>query len=181
MKTQAQKILVPTLSAIAFMTASVSCCLYSATTFAKRTVEMPRGCLQEGFTFHHRALTLLPAKAGSQDSVYFMYNKSNRPINLYQLKGANEHMGLNINNQIKPHQWGVYSSDEDQVRFACSVPSTKYKKGELVDCQERISLCEFTKVKYGLNNRGNYWMASSTSKSGAIRRSIIIGVLLNNK
>ncbi len=162
----------------AFITVSLG----SGNVFAKlKALELPRGCHNEGYAFHYKTLTLLPAKAGNYDSVYFIYNKSNSTINLYQLKDANEHLGLNINNKIKPHKWGVYSPDEEQVRFACSIPSSKYDHGKLIDCRKALKVCEYTKVKYGLNNRGNYWMARSTTKNGAIRRSVIIGVLLTTE
>lgn len=151
-------------------------------TYAKQDpLKLPRGCHNEGYTYHHKALTLLPAQKGNNDSVYFIYNTSNSTINLYQLKNADEHMGLNINNKIKAHQWGVYSSDEAQVRFACTKPNSRYPHGKLVDCQRNLKVCEYTHVKYGLNNRGNYWMARSTTKNSAIRRAIRIGVLLTNE
>lgn len=146
-----------------------------------KPLELPRGCHKEGFTYHHNVLTLLPAKAGNHDSVYFIYNKSPNTISLYQLKSVDEHKGLNINNKIRAKQWGVYSSDEDQVRFACSIPSAKYDHGKLIDCGKVLDVCEYTHVKYGLNNRGNYWMARSSSKNGAVRRAMHIGILLTTE
>tara|TARA_B110000908_G_C10215283_1_gene432497 strand:+ start:196 stop:747 length:552 start_codon:yes stop_codon:yes gene_type:complete len=142
---------------------------------------LPRGCHNEGYSFHHKALTLLPSKAGNNDSVYFVYNNSGSTINLYQLKSANAHMGLNINNKIRAYSWGVYSSDEDLVRFACSIENSDYDHGQLVDCQERLDVCEYTHVKYGLNNRGNYWMSRSNTRGGALRRVNRLGVLLTNE
>ena len=145
-----------------------------------KPLELPRGCHNEGYTYHHKALTLLPAKAGNSDSVYFIYNKSPSTVNLYQLKTADEHMGININNKIRPYSWGVYSSNESMVKFACSTPSDKYDHGKLVGCQQTLKVCEYTNVKYGLNNRGNYWMSRSDTKSNSLRRVNKIGVLLSN-
>ena len=146
-----------------------------------KPLELPRGCHDDGYDYHHKALTLLPAKAGNNDSVYFVYNRSDSTINLYQLKAANEHMGLNINNKIRPYSWGVYSSDESLVRFACTKPSALYDHGKLVDCKSALKVCEYIHVKYGLNNRGNYWMSRSSSKNSALRRVNRIGVLLTNE
>ena len=146
-----------------------------------KPLELPRGCHNEGYSFNDKTLNLFPAKKGNNDSVYFIYNRSNSTVSLYQLKNANEHMGLNINNKIRANQWGVYSSDETNVRFACTKPSHQYPHGKLVDCGQNLKVCEYTNVKYGLNNRGNYWMARSASKNSAIRRAMKIGVLLTNE
>ncbi len=154
----------------------------SANVYARlKPLQLPRGCHDEGYDFYHKTLTLLPSKAGNNDSVYFVYNKTGTTVNLYQLKTASEHMGLNINNKIRPYSWGVYSSDESLVRFACSKPSATYNHGQLVDCQSALKVCEYTHVKYGLNNRGNYWMSRSSSKNSALRRVNRIGVLLTNE
>lgn len=142
---------------------------------------LPRGCHDEGYSFHHKSLTLMPSKAGKNDSVYFVYNNSGNTINLFQLKSAKDNMGLNINNKIRPYNWGVYSSDESLVRFACTIPSNKYDHGQLVNCQERLKVCEYTHVKYGLNNRGNYWMSRSNTRSGALKRVNQLGVLLTTQ
>lgn len=151
----------------------------AASSVAHAEIEkLPKGCHEEGYAFHHNTLTLMPSKAGNNDSVYFVYNKSPNTINLYQLKSAKEHMGLNINNKIRPYNWGVYSSDETLVRFACSIPNNEYAHGKLVDCKERLEVCEYTNVKYGLNNRGNYWMSRSNTRGGALRRVNRLGVLL---
>jgi hypothetical protein len=156
--------------------------LFCTTTFAAlKPLQLPKGCHDEGYSFHHQALTLFPARAGNNDSVYFVYNNSGSTINLYQLKSANTHMGLNINNKLRPYNWGVYSSDEALVRFACSIPSTKYTYGKLTDCRANLKVCEYTHVKYGQNNRGNYWMSRSTTKNGALRRVNRLGVLLTNE
>lgn len=142
--------------------------------------ELPRGCHDEGYSFTHKSLTLMPSKAGKNDSVYFIYNNSEQTLNLFQLKSEKENMGLNINNKIEPFHWGVYSTDESLVRFACSVPSPVYDHGQLINCQKALNVCEYTNVKYGLNNRGNYWMSRSNTKNGALKRVNRLGVLLPN-
>ena len=160
---------------------SLSIAMFIPTLAQAEIEKLPKGCHDEGYAFNHKALTLMPSKAGNHDSVYFVYNNSPNTINLYQLKSAEEHMGLNINNKIRPFNWGVYSSDESLVRFACSIPSAEYAHGKLVDCQSRLKVCEYTNVKYGLNNKGNYWMSRSNTRGGALRRVNRLGVLLRNE
>lgn len=160
----------------------VSCCvLATPSVHAKPDLSLPKGCYQQGFVFEDNTLTLLPPKAGNTDSVYFIYNHSPTTLNLYELQQAKNHLGINANNKIAPYEWGVYSSDQTKVRFACTIPDKTYAHGKLVDCQQKLNVCEYTHVKYGVNNRGNYWMARSASKNAAIKRAIYIGVLLSNK
>jgi hypothetical protein len=143
--------------------------LITTISFAK-TETMPNGCYDEGYAFKHKMLTLYPKKEGNRDSVYFIYNQSNHTINLFHAKKTQTHHGVNINNDIKAHRWAVYSSDEEKVRFICTSPSRKYEHGEINDCGEVLKVCEFSNVKFGLNNRGNYWMVDSTSKNTALRK-----------
>lgn len=146
----------------------------------KATDELPKGCHNEGYTFNNFALTLMPSKVGNNDSVYFIYNNSSATISLYQLKSAKENMGININNKIRPYDWGVYSSDEPLVRFACTIPSAEYEHGKLINCKGHLEVCEYTNAKYGVNNRGNYWMTRSSSRNDALRRVNQLGILLRN-
>lgn len=148
--------------------------------FAKASNQAPRGCYNEGYAFEYKMLYLKPHQAGKKDSVYFIYNKSSESINLFQARSSGKYHGEGLNNTIRFGQWGAYSTDEKEIKFICTVKDYQRAYGKIVDCQKHLSVCEFSNVTYGVNNRGNYWMAHSTSRSGAIKRANYWGVLLSN-
>jgi hypothetical protein len=140
---------------------------------------LPKGCMNEGFEFKYNMTYLHPSQAGNYDSVYFFFNDSNQAINLLQAKKVGEYHVTELNNRIHARQWGVYSTDEDNVKFICTTSSSKFRHGDIVDCEKHLKICEFSDVLYGLNNRGNFWMVNSTSRNSAVRGAIRYGVLLS--
>ncbi len=141
---------------------------------------LPKGCKHEGYKFKHKMLHLHPREKGNADSVYFILNTSKESINIFQMKDVDSYHGVYTTNQIRPKQWAVYSSDEEKVKFVCTVSSPYYFYGKVVDCKDKLKLCEYTNVKYGVNNRGNYWMAYSTTRNAALKKAHYIGVLLTS-
>lgn len=145
----------------------------------KKSKRFLSGCYIEGYHFKHRVLHLEPKSKGHAASIYFMHNLSmNTSVNLYQMKTGNESYIMNLNNKINPNQWGVFATDKTLDRFICTIPSSKYTYGEVVDCKKVLDVCEFTNAKFGTNNRGNYWVIRSSHKSGAKWGSIRQGTLL---
>ncbi len=140
---------------------------------------LPRGCMQEGYQFKYQLLYLYPPKAGNNDSVYFIFNHSNSNITIYAMSDKNSPSMTLFNNQIRARQWGVFSTDLPMMRFACTIKNAKFAYGELVDCEKHLKVCEYSNVKYGQNNRGNYWMVESTTRNSAVRQAIRYGVLLS--
>lgn len=61
------------------------------------------------------------------------------------------------NNSINPNHWGVFAMNEQQIRFFCTINNRKYPKGEIIDCKDKLDICEFTNVRFGTNIQGNYW------------------------
>lgn len=141
--------------------------------------KLPRGCMNEGYSFKYNMAYLHPSQAGNYDSVYFFFNDSNRDITLLQAKKVGAYHVTELNNRIRAGQWGVYSTDEDEVRFICTTRSAKFRHGDIVDCEKHFKICEFSDVLYGLNNRGNFWMVNSTTRNSAVRGAIRYGVLLS--
>lgn len=141
--------------------------------------KLPRGCMQEGYNFDYRMLYLHPQSAGGHDSVYFLFNQSGQGVTLRMMSGEKKPNVSLFNNRINARAWGVFSTDMKKVRFICTVRSNKFAYGEVVDCAKHLKVCEFSDVKYGQNNRGNYWMVSSSTRNGAVRRAIRYGVLLS--
>ncbi|WP_367607314.1 endopeptidase IV [Legionella sp. W05-934-2] len=137
----------------------------------------PLGCRDVGYEFDMRLLHLKPGAVGERNSMYFIHNKLGQKLTLYQLRKDESARSMFLNHLIYPNQWAVLSINEVSMKFACSVKNAGKKYGELVDCADAITVCEFNNVKFGLNNRGNYWIVGSSSRNGALRSVVYYGII----
>lgn len=137
---------------------------------AKREKTMPKGCRQVGFSYKYKQLMLYPEKAGRGLSMYFMYNKTDVPVRLYQTRGDEDAYFSHLINTIRPGQWAALSVDDKFMKFICTKAQSNHSYGRITDCQELLNVCEWDNVLFGVNNRGNYWAVTSSSRSGAMRR-----------
>ncbi|RMX22101.1 endopeptidase IV [Legionella jordanis] len=137
----------------------------------------PIGCYDTGYQFDLKTLHLLPSMAGKRQSLYFIFNALNQPVNLYQMRDGESSRSLYLNHSINARQWAGLSTTEKKVKFICTVPEAKNPYGKIVDCAESLKVCEYTNVRYGLNNRGNFWIVNSNDKNGAIRDVVHYGVI----
>lgn len=137
----------------------------------------PLGCRDVGYQFTLKTLDLLPEKEGASQSLYFMYNKTTHPVNLYQMRDPNTAEAMSINHVIPAQRWAALSVNDKAVKYACTISDGKHAYGQLVDCGQSIKVCEFARVKYGMNNRGNFWMVIGNSKNGALREVTNYGVI----
>ncbi|KTD21529.1 enhanced entry protein EnhB [Legionella lansingensis] len=137
----------------------------------------PLGCYDTGFQFDLKTLHLLPGEAGPRQSMYFIFNTLDQKINLYQMRDEESSRTMYMNHSINARQWAVLSTTEKKVKFICTVPDGKEEYGKIVDCAESLRVCEYTNVRYGLNNRGNYWIVSSNTRSGALRAVVHYGII----
>ena len=136
----------------------------------------PVGCRDVGYQFELETLHLLPQEAGPQQSMYFIFNKLNQSVNLYQMRDTDGRT-LYLNHSINQHQWGVFSTGEKELKFICTVNDPKFHFGRIVDCAESLRVCEFTHVIYGMNNRGNYWLVNSYGRNAAVNAVIHYGII----
>lgn len=138
----------------------------------------PLGCQDVGYQYDLKTLTLTPNAGGSKQTMYFFYNKSGKAVSLYQMRNPDSSShSLRLNHTLSPKLWAVMSLIEPEAKFICAVDNPKYPEGEVVDCSEHVKVCEFTKVIYGLNNRGNFWMVEANSRNGALRDVVRYGVI----
>lgn len=138
----------------------------------------PTGCYNTGYAQHLKVLTLLPGESGPRNSMYFVYNKMDKPVNLFQMRDGDSVYSLHLNHTIPPQKWAVFATSEEKLKFLCSVDDKTYPKyGHIVDCAQTVKVCEFTNVKFGLNNRGNYWMVKGNTRNGALREVVHYGII----
>ncbi|ASQ46693.1 endopeptidase IV [Legionella clemsonensis] len=137
----------------------------------------PLGCYDTGYQFDLKTLRLYPGHAGEIQSMYFLFNTLNQKVNLYQMRDEESSRTMYLNHTIQPRQWAVLSTTEKKVKFICTIPDSKEAYGKIVDCSDSLRVCEYTNVRYGLNNRGNYWLVKSNTRSGAIREVVHYGII----
>jgi len=137
----------------------------------------PLGCRDVGYEFTMKLLHLKPGAVGERNSMYFIHNKLGQKLTLYQLRNDETARSMFLNHIIYADQWAVLSVNEKSMKFACSVKERGKKYGELVDCSKAVRVCEYNNVKFGLNNRGNYWIVSSRSRNGAVRAVVRYGII----
>lgn len=137
----------------------------------------PTGCRDVGYQFDLKTLQFLPEKAGARQSMYFIYNKRGETVNLYQMRGNEGTRSLYLNHVISQKQWGVLSTNEKKLKFICTVNDPAFHYGRIVDCADSLQVCEYTNVKYGLNNKGNYWLVNSNTKNEAVRSVVRYGII----
>lgn len=80
----------------------------------------PGGCIPTGFSFKYYVLHLHPNKAGNSQFMYFIHNKSNKAVTLYQMRTGDEAYIMHLNNRISPNRWGAYAAKEKEVKFICT-------------------------------------------------------------
>lgn len=168
------------LMGLIFILSTISTISYATTDKAEKESEEfrnPYGCRDAGYQFNLKVLHLLPEDAGERQSLYFILNKRNEPINLYQMRQQESSRNLFLNTTINPLNWSVLSTGEKSMKYICTTPDSKLPHGRIVDCAESLQVCEFVNVAYGLNNRGGYWIVKNSSRGGAVSGVVHYGII----
>ena len=137
----------------------------------------PLGCRDVGYKFELNVLNLLPAEAGEKQSLYFIFNSLAKPINLFQMLKDDSTRSMYLNHMIHPQQWAVLSTSEKELKYICTIDDPKSSYGKIIDCSKSVKVCEYARVKYGLNNKGNYWLVNSNTSGGAVNEVIHYGII----
>ncbi|MDP3560542.1 MAG: endopeptidase IV [Legionellaceae bacterium] len=144
---------------------------------AKDDNRNPTGCQDSGYSYDLKTIKLLPVHEGAKHSMYFFFNQSNTQIELHQMRHQESSRSLFLNHALNPQLWSVLATNEPEIQFICTKPEKGYRYGKPVDCSEVVRVCEFTHVKFGLNNRGNYWMVDNNSRNGALHAVVTYGII----
>lgn len=138
----------------------------------------PLGCRDQGYQFELNVLNIIPnTPAVDRQSLYFVFNRLNQPINLYHMLGDNSTKSTYLNHTIRPQQWAVLATNEKQLHYICSVDDGQSTYGQVVACADSVKVCEYTRVTFGLNNRGNYWFLNSNTRGGAVHDVLRYGII----
>lgn len=137
----------------------------------------PLGCRDVGYKFKLNVVEIHPEATGDKQSLYFIYNRLNTPISLYQMLQEDSTRSMYLNHVINGQQWSVLSTNANDMKYICAVGAEGTKRGKIVSCADSIKVCEYARVKYGLNNRGNYWFSASTTAGTAVRDVLHYGII----
>lgn len=137
----------------------------------------PLGCRDQGYQFKLNVLKILPEAGGDRQSLYFIYNRLNQPVSVYQMLNDDSVRSMPLNHVINAQKWSVLSTSEKELKYICTVNATSNKRGNIVNCADSVKVCEYARVKYGLNNRGNYWFSNSSNKASAVRDVLHYGII----
>lgn len=153
--------------------------MVSMNSFAEDTeAKRPLGCKDVGYEFELKILRLLPLETNDKQSLYFIFNSlTDKSINLYQMRQEDSTRSIYMNHVIRPRQWAVLSTSEPEVRYICTTNDGKSNYGKVVDCAESLKVCEYARVKYGMNNRGNYWLVDGNTSTGAVYEVLHYGII----
>ena len=143
----------------------------------KHEAQFPIGCRPVGHQLSLKVLTLYPGKESALQSLYFVYNQLHENVNLYQMRDKNSELSTRYNHSIRGSSWAALATGEPFVQFICTVGDGKRGYGKIVDCGESIKVCQYVNVKFGLNNKGNFWMVDSNTRSGAVNQVVYYGVI----
>lgn len=137
----------------------------------------PLGCRDVGYKFDLNTVSFLPEEMGERNSLYFVYNKNNKPVKLYQMRNEESSRSMFLNHQIQPRHWAVLSTAEKYLKFICTVEDVKSSYGKIVNCADNLKICEYINVKFGLNTRGDYWLVKSNTKGSAVQQVLYYGII----
>jgi hypothetical protein len=145
--------------------------------FAEDESTKPLGCKSVGYRYQLSTLELQPRAEGDKESLYFFYNKSAEPIKLYHLLGTSAYIKTFLNHTLEPQMWAGLITGEEPVKFLCARHADDQSLGEIVNCQKLLTVCEFPKTRFGINNRGNFWLVKSAAREAAVRQIERYGIV----
>ncbi len=137
----------------------------------------PIGCRPVGYDESLKVLSLFPGKEGALQTMYFFYNKLPETVSLYQMREKDSEYSTRYNHSIRGRSWAVLAVGEPHVKFICSLGDGKKDYGQILDCAQTIKVCEYVHVKFGLNNKGNYWIVESNTRNGAVNDVVHYGII----
>ncbi|CAM2986330.1 hypothetical protein LEAN103870_11950 [Legionella anisa] len=143
----------------------------------KEEARFPIGCKPVGYKESLKVLSLFPGKEGALQSLYFFFNKSQQTVSLYHMRDEESQYTTRYNHTIGGRQWAALATGEPLVKFICTLGDGKTSYGKIIDCADTIKVCEYVNVKFGLNNKGNFWIVDGTTRNGAVNEVVHYGII----
>lgn len=144
---------------------------------AKEEARFPIGCKPVGYQQYLKVLSIFPGREGALQSLYFIYNNLDQTISLYHMRDEDSEYTTRMNHTIGPKQWAALATGEPLVQFVCTLGDGKADYGKIIDCANTVKVCEYVHVKFGMNNKGNFWIADGTTRNGAVNEVVHYGII----
>jgi hypothetical protein len=141
------------------------------------TAKSPLGCRDLGYEYRLNTLVLKPHREDANPSLYFFYNRLSQPVKLYHLVGDKTGQTTFLNHTVQPRQWAALAIGQTDYKYLCAIHADKDNLGDMINCQDSIKVCEFAKVKFGLNNRGSFWIVKGNTRAGAVSEVVHYGII----
>ncbi len=143
----------------------------------KEETRFPIGCRPVGHLLSLKVLTLYPGKESALQSLFFVYNQMHNNVNLYQMREKGSELSTRYNHTIHGNSWAAVATGEPLVQFICTTGDAKNGYGKIVDCAQALKVCQYVNVKFGMNNKGNFWIVNSNTRNGAVNEVVHYGVI----
>jgi hypothetical protein len=141
------------------------------------TSKNPLGCRDVGYAYDLDTLQILPHSVGDKQSLYFFYNNLSQPVKLYHMVGDNAGHSTFLNHTIRPRQWAALATGEPKLKYLCAIKAEGSSLGNMVSCKDSIKVCEFARTRFGLNNKGNFWIVQGNTRAGAVSEVVHYGII----
>jgi len=147
-------------------------------TAASKEQRFPHECTAQGYQLTPYSVTFTPTAKYHPQALYFVKNISNKNVNLLQTRTGDEDYVNYLQNTIKPNLWSSLALDEPETTFICTTTNNRTGKPFAIDCSKVLDICEFTRVRFGENHRGNYWISHNKSMRATFNSTKWHGVLM---
>lgn len=141
----------------------------------------PLGCRNVGYQYTFNVLKLAhemnAEDVGDGQSLFFVYNRRSEPVHLNQMLSDNSTRSTYLNHVIAPKQWAVLATNQNELKYICSLNAGKLGYGKIVSCADSLKVCEYVRVKFGMNNKGNYWVVKSANRGVAVGDVVRYGII----
>lgn len=142
----------------------------------------PLGCRDMGYQYDLKVLKLFsgiaPEADADRQALFFMYNRTTKPVHLYQMLNKNATQSVFLNHTIPPKQWSALATGQKEMKYICTIDDPKSSSyGKIVDCGDTLKVCEYARVKFGMNNRGNFWIVQGNTRNGAVNQVTWYGII----
>lgn len=146
----------------------------------KKTIRFPIGCKKMGYRFDLYNVLFTASNQRKSQTVYFIHNISQKPVQLLQSVTGNEPYTLYINGKINPNRWSVFAVSGRNLKYTCTHYNQSRKQHRVINCRHVLEICEFPKTRFGTNHRGTYWLAFNQSRKSAVDLARFHGILLTD-
>lgn len=135
--------------------------------------DFPRGCESSGFGFDDPYVIFNDT---DQQTFFLIENNSTLPIQLERVETEDTFMSPKLESKLDPSRWSAFASDISNVHFQCFARTSGAPT--LINCRQALTICQYTRAKFALSNKGSYWVSTNKPQKQVIHDASKKGILL---